>query len=345
MAASQRSLVGNIVGWDQGNNTIFDEDNARNRDDCLEPFRRLRQEFVARGCTLDTVDVNARAGIPPDFNLYVEPADVTTPGANYLMRYESEMLVPRNADPDYLGRFDGIFTWESRLVDGQRFVRMFHPNAVTVSTRFGFEGRPEFCTMIASNKHEASDKRELYSKRADAIRWFERHAPQRFSLYGVGWEKPPTTSGPFGRWRFRVDRLLSRLGGGPATPSYRGRVNAKRDVLARSRFCIAFENAVIDDYVTEKVFDCFFAGCVPVYWGAPNVNELIPPECFVDMRQFAGFDAMYRHLEAMSEERYVAHQRAIADFLQGPRFERFTSAYFAKTVADKVLLDLSARAA
>ena len=39
----------------------------------------------------------------------------------------------------------------------------------------------------------------------------------------------------------------------------------------------------VNGYVTEKIFDAFKAGCVPVYWGAENITKYVPAECFIDM--------------------------------------------------------------
>ena len=41
---------------------------------------------------------------------------------------------------------------------------------------------------------------------------------------------------------------------------------SKMDVFRRYRFCIAMENTVAHDYVTEKLWDAFAAGCVPIYY-------------------------------------------------------------------------------
>lgn len=41
---------------------------------------------------------------------------------------------------------------------------------------------------------------------------------------------------------------------------------SKMDVFRRYRFCIAIENTIAYDYVTEKLWDAFAAGCVPIYY-------------------------------------------------------------------------------
>ena len=46
------------------------------------------------------------------------------------------------------------------------------------------------------------------------------------------------------------------------------------------------ENTVAPDYVTEKLYDAFAGGCVPVYYGATNVQDFLPDiEAIVDFRR------------------------------------------------------------
>ena len=53
------------------------------------------------------------------------------------------------------------------------------------------------------------------------------------------------------------------------------------------KFIISFENVIDADYVTEKFFDPLLAGAVPIYMGAPNIEDFAPGDnCFVDVRQF-----------------------------------------------------------
>lgn len=45
------------------------------------------------------------------------------------------------------------------------------------------------------------------------------------------------------------------------------------------------ENSIATDYVTEKLYDAFVAGCVPLYYGAPNIEDLLPdPDSIIDYR-------------------------------------------------------------
>lgn len=45
---------------------------------------------------------------------------------------------------------------------------------------------------------------------------------------------------------------------------------------AKYKFHIAFENAICDDYITEKLYRSFHVGSVPIYMGAANVDKWSP---------------------------------------------------------------------
>ena len=62
-------------------------------------------------------------------------------------------------------------------------------------------------------------------------------------------------------------------------------------------FTIAFENAIEDDWVTEKLYEPLEVGSVPVYFGAPNVNDFLPsPSAIINVREFPSAEALAKHL-------------------------------------------------
>ena len=124
-------------------------------------------------------------------------------------------------------------------------------------------------------------------------------------------------------------------------PSYRGKVERKIDVLRRTRFSICYENMRdMPGYITEKLFDCFFAGCIPVYWGANNIAEHVPPDCFIDRRQFADMSAVYAYLKSMDQQTYKGYQQRIAAFLESDAAKPFSAETFAETIVSTICQDL-----
>lgn len=66
-------------------------------------------------------------------------------------------------------------------------------------------------------------------------------------------------------------------------------VETKLKVLPKYNYTLAFENSIAPDYVTEKFYQPLMTGSVPVYLGAPNIEEFAPGDnCFVNAANFDG---------------------------------------------------------
>lgn len=78
---------------------------------------------------------------------------------------------------------------------------------------------------------------------------------------------------------------------------------SKLETIARYKFTLAFENSIAHDYVTEKFFDPFIAGSVPVYLGAPNVDEFAPGDhAFIDVSDFRGPAQLAEYLRELAAD-------------------------------------------
>ena len=51
---------------------------------------------------------------------------------------------------------------------------------------------------------------------------------------------------------------------------------SKVDIISQYKFYLAFENSNEEDYVTEKYLQALVAGTVPIYIGAPNIEDFEP---------------------------------------------------------------------
>ncbi len=57
------------------------------------------------------------------------------------------------------------------------------------------------------------------------------------------------------------------------------------NVFNKYKFILCFENSYADGYITEKIFNCFFAKTIPIYKGDPNVKNYFMPTSFIDAWQ------------------------------------------------------------
>ena len=154
--------------------------------------------------------------------------------------------------------------------------------------------------------------REIYIDRIEAIHYFSKY--NDFSLYGYGWELPIQG---FGR-KYQKAALRSYKG------VISSDVRSKRKIMGGFKFALCFENCIFPGYITEKIVDCFLAGCVPVYFGAPDITDFIPAETFIDFRQFGNYTELNRFLRELSETDASHYLHAAREFLSSPAFDKFT---------------------
>lgn len=77
---------------------------------------------------------------------------------------------------------------------------------------------------------------------------------------------------------------------------------SKMNIISSYKFTLAFENAISKDYVTEKLYDPLMAGSVPVYMGAPNVEEYLPAhKCIINIDSFTSVNELAAYLQYLDE--------------------------------------------
>ena len=158
--------------------------------------------------------------------------------------------------------------------------------------------------MINSNLKFNDFEKELYSMRREAVKFFEEKPEGTFDLFGKGWE---------------------------GFKNAKGRVPDKQEALKGYKFNFCFENAAIPGYITEKIFDSFAVGAIPIYLGAPNIEDYIPKECFIDYRQFNDFEEMLTFIKKMTKKEYESYISHIKAYLKSPESQKFTWECFSET--------------
>lgn len=105
----------------------------------------------------------------------------------------------------------------------------------------------------------------------------------------------------------------------------------KRELFTHYRFGIAVENYHGHcGYISEKLFDTLMAGAVPVYLGEERIEECIPPDCFVDVRDFPDNRELLLYLRCCPAREWQTMRDAGQAFLNSERMVPFTEEAFAK---------------
>ena len=349
---------------------LFDLDYAGHAgDQILAPYAHMKKYLNARGVEVHTADY---LPAQPDgaLNIYVTAG---LPGSKRLLRRADTVLSAYfplecpTVEPGMFHElkhaqhlFKRVFTW-SDSASLEPFVGAPLVNCHSLAWPQSYEDVHDgiwersdrrFLVMLNGNKlpRYRTPCRELYSERMRAIEFFSRTAD--IDLYGVGWDGPTyrvgkaCVPGTFGKVRMpgtvqKIQRKLltywqtvvpeSRLTA--ARKVYRGFAKSKPQTLGSYTFALCFENSILKGWITEKIFDCFFAGTIPVYWGAPDIHDHIPKDCYIDMRQFQNYGELRSHLKTLDQHSIQQYREAARDFLRSPRFQQFTKQAFAELFA------------
>jgi hypothetical protein len=220
-----------------------------------------------------------------------------------LFMWEPPVVLKEMYTPEITACFSRIYTWDDDLVDQKTYFKFFYPVWNPMIEEIPSFEQKKLCTFVSSNL-KSSHPNELYTEREKAITFFEHMQEDGFEFYGRGWNVE-------------------------SHPSYRGVIADKIGMIKNYRFSICYENTQgCKGYITEKIFDCFAAGNVPIYLGADNVTDYIPKDCFIDKRDFEDLDALYRFIKVMSKEEYEGYIERIRAFLKSPEAQLFSPTHF-----------------
>lgn len=202
--------------------------------------------------------------------------------------------------------------------------------------------------MINSYSYSPMRKYEFYSERIRAVGYFKKHGS--IDLYGHRWNKiTGNILSYIGRIGYDAYRRhnFARMRELPVVLGCRGKVreawvgpcnNELYRTLSKYEYSICYESMGIKGFITEKLFNCFMVGTIPIYLGAPDVQERIPKECFIDKREFNSYSELNRYIMSMPIKEKLKRKNAGREFFYTEAFRPFSKNAFAR----RFLLDLTA---
>lgn len=313
---------------------LFDLSNAvLNRDGQLLPFHRLREHLAGKDIAVHTADYLFKNDIrviqTSDYyslGLLDNFERISQEGRARLAAFvimEPPVVLPHlyEALPKLTAMFDRVYvhnTWgDGYSLDGvntDKLHRLYWPipHDDVLEPYWGNEQRMKRVVVINGSHNPRSKIREQYSLRIKAMAELSKLGV--VDLYGMGWE----------RWWSRSALWLPYWMNRRALMSiYKGKCASKFEVLQNYEFCLCFENMRMDGYITEKIFDCLYAGTIPLYMGAPDILDYIPEDVFVDCRKYSSWTAMWEDVARMPPERIRTMKEAGRMFLQSEMAKKF----------------------
>lgn len=176
---------------------------------------------------------------------------------------ECEENYPFIKSTEFMSLFDYWMSYHQGADVVQPYYEADYPERLQQVTPRSFEQKQGIC-MLVSSPFNHSGRQEYLKELMEAV---------RIDSYGK----------LYTNCRLEKDNGLS----------------SKMGLYEGYKFVIAFENSCAEDYVTEKFFDPLLAGAVPVYFGAPNIDEFAPGDhCYVNVRKFRSPTDLAVHLQA-----------------------------------------------
>lgn len=204
-------------------------------------------------------------------------------------------------DRKYFRHFKKIYTWNDDLVDYRRFFKFYIPALQPLAENLPSYEQRKPLTAIFSAK-ESKHPLNLYQARREAVEFFS--LKKDFEFYGRGWNPHHFSS-------------------------YQGEAGSKVETLKNYRYALCYESLhQVKGYITEKIFDCFAAGTIPIYWGASNIDATIPKECYIDRRLFSSNEELAAFLDRLGPEDYASYLKNIEEFLQSTAALKFSPRLF-----------------
>lgn len=338
------------------NKLFIVEDGRLNGDRINAPYAHLREFFNSKGIQVHTADflpkkangmqcIYFSMGMLDRYKQLSKRSDVVL-SAYFAM--ECPNVEPRiyRALPEAGQFFKRLMSWS----DGESlapfvgkvlpFQQFYWPQSFDCVHEEEWNRRDrKFLVMINGNKLPRLYWQELTTERMRALEYFSRTG--EIELYGKGWDEPSLRVGitrvPWTLRRLhhqflkywqilRPDPLLVA-----ARKVYCGTARSKSQTLSQYTFAICYENMILKGWITEKIFDCFFSGTIPVYWGAPEITDYIPEDCFIDKRRFATYEDLRDFLKSLNENDIRGYRERAREYISSTRFDSFRKKTFTET--------------
>lgn len=305
---------------------LFDASNPLlNRDGTLLPFTRLHEQALLRGMRVHTADQLQVPSNLANQNLYYSLGSLKG-YQQYLARdnvrltgfvlMEPPLVAPQMYAelPELTRHFQTVYVhntegdgYSLKNVDQSKLKKFYWPQPYDKEDTKAWETteRMNKLVVIAGHHNPRWRKPELYSERIKAIDALINDGV--IDLYGRNWARWLSINSAWPTyWRYRTSLMRA----------FRGNCESKMDVLSQYRFSLCFENMPMKGYITEKVFDCLYAGTVPLYLGAPDIESYLPREAYLDVRQYNSYQDLWHAAQAMPHKRWQEMREAGKEFLR-----------------------------
>ena len=90
--------------------------------------------------------------------------------------------------------------------------------------------------------------------------------------------------------------------------------------ISQYKFMITFENSSVPNYLTEKIIQAYSYGAIPIYWGDPNVTNLVNPKCFINYYDYNDFSKLIEAVKRIDNDDKLYLNMYNQPFFKNPNY-------------------------
>jgi hypothetical protein len=275
-----------------------------------------------------------------------------------IVNLESPLYDPYfyNSLSKYIADFEWIYSYDgflNKVPENESKLKPFFPS-FSFTENLSLSEKPKLnkVCLIASNKYistkfEYSLLRNLkqikYYSRAlcnpefrEAIKSCLHHSriqiiealanQQLIDLYGYGWDNLSNLPKSA---RLSLEKIIPNI--------YQGPVANKYSTLSKYKFSLCMENSSLNGYITEKIIDSLVSGSIPIYYGAPNINKIIPADIMICDNAFITPSKLIEKILNISEIESEKIKNNGANFINSLAGKSYASESMAQNIFLKII--------
>ncbi|MGV0982101.1 MAG: glycosyltransferase family 10 domain-containing protein [Polynucleobacter sp.] len=318
------------------NNIFNSSDDKLNRDDQLLPFIRLKQYYEKKGIEVLSADYlfdNNFDGYDLLYysfglNGYEKLLNRKNVKLKAMVLMEPPLVAPRlySALPRLTDLFENVYL-HNTVGDGYSLSGVNRSKLHKLYVPQPYEGiktdlwsnksRLNKIVAISGNHNPRFRSPEYYSKRIKFMSTLS--SLNAIDLYGKGW----------GRWWSKQSMWPTYwIYKNKINSIYRGECISKLDILSKYNFCLCLENTPMAGYITEKIIDCFYSGVIPLYLGAPDIENYIPENSFINLNNFSDISEAWKYASNIPDSELENIRQAGKNFIDSAHFRLFFDSLF-----------------
>lgn len=230
----------------------------------------------------------------------------------YYFLIEAYNICPESYNINFLKNYKGIITWSSKFKESHNFqldikkihgFPMFNRNYY-LNTFRRYEDKINGICLISRHRDKSNIEGDICHLRIDTL----KH---------IKYSSKKLTAHCYGKAHYGEDMYKGIIGTIDSNETFPSSYK-KLSKMNEYRFNLCFENCYHEiwswDYITEKIFDCFRSKTIAVYWGAYNIERIIPRNLYIDFRDYNNIEELINRLENIGKTEYEDITEAAYEF-------------------------------